>query len=147
MDDGHGPFVVDDGTGTAYVDPEDAELLLKSGDEFVVDAGEEPPPRVREFLERETDIAPVDSKRSRRYTEARIGVGDPVLVAGQADPDALDDPDEPTTTAIAGRGDAPRFYLTDDPDHGLGRRLAGEAFTAFLASAILLAIAYLLLFA
>lgn len=143
LDDGYRPFVVDDDTGTAFVDPDGAELLLTSGDEVVVDAGEQPPAHVREFLDRETDLDPVDSRR-RRYREVRIGVGDPVRVAGQADPDAARDLDEPTTTAITERGDAPRFYVTDDPDRSLGRNLVSEAFVAFLAAAILLSVAYFL---
>ncbi len=144
VDDGYRPFVVDDDTGTAFVDPDGAELLLTSGDEVVVDAGEEPPAHVREFLARETDIDPVDSRRRRRYREVRIGVGDSVRVAGQADPDAVHDIDEPVTTAVTERGDAPRFYVTDDPDRSLGRNLLSEAFGSFLAAAILLGIAYFL---
>lgn len=143
-DDGYRPFVVDDDTGTALVDPDAADLLLTSSDEVVVDAGEEPPAHVREFLERETDLPIVDSKRRRRYKEVRIGVGDAVRVAGQADPDAAHDLDESVTTAVTERGDAPRFYVTDDPDRSLGRNLLSEAFGSFLAAAILLGIAYFL---
>lgn len=136
-------FLVDDGTGRAYVDPEEAELLLTSGDEVVVEADEEPPARIREFVERETDLEAV-SRRRRRYKEVRIGVGDRTLVAGSADPDGTPDVHERVTTAIVERGDAPRFYVTDDPDRGLGRRLQREAFGYFLAAAILLATTYYL---
>lgn len=146
MDDGFGSFVVDDGTGTAYVDPTGADLVMESGDEVTVDGGEDPPARVREFLERETDVDPI-GRRERRYTEVRVGVGDPVYVAGQADPRPVDGLEASATTAITERGDAPRFYVTDDPDTGLGRRLLGEALTSFLMAGILLAIAYFLAFA
>lgn len=157
MDDGVQAFVVNDGTGTAYVDPENAELVLTSGDEVTVDAGDEPPASVREFLDRETDVDPV-SRRRRRYTEVRIGVGDPVLVAGQATPESaagLDGQADPgpaegpggrTTTTITEAGDAQRFYVTDDTDKGLGRRLVEEALTSFLVASLLLAFAYYLLF-
>ena len=137
----HVPFVVDDDTGTAYVDPDDAEIVLSSGDEVTVPAGEEPPAHVGEFLDQETNLEPVSS-HERRYMETRIAVGDPVLVAGQADPDADDGFDEPTTIAITERGDAPRFYVTDDPDHGLSSRLVREALVYFLVAAFLLALAY-----
>lgn len=136
----HVPFLVDDETGTAYVDPDGAELLLTSGDEVVVEGGEEPPAHVREFLDRETPLDAVDP-RERRYKEVRIGVGDPVLVAGQADSDGAGDG---ATTAITERGDAPRFYVTDDPDHGLASRFVREALVYFLVAAILLAVAYFL---
>jgi len=145
IEDGVRPFVVEDDTGTAYVDPDGAELLLTSGDEVGVAANEEPPPYIREFVERETDLDPVGS-RKRRYKEVRIDVGGPVLAAGHADPAATDGADGSATTAITEQGDAPRFYVTDDPDTGLGRRLLWEAFVAFLAAAILLAIAYWLIF-
>ena len=124
--------------------PVGPEVLLTSGDEATVEGGEEPPAHVREFLERETDHPPVDS-RERRFKEVRIDVDEPVLVAGQADPDVAADLDEPTTTAIAECGDAPRFYVTDNPDRGLGSWLVREAFVYFLVAAILLAIAYSLL--
>lgn len=145
VDDGFGPFLVDDGTGIAYVDPTGAELVMKSGDEVAVGGGDDPPAHVREFLERETDVDPV-GRRRRRYKEVRIGVGESVYVAGQADPEPFDGLDEPVTAAITERGDAPRFYVSDDPDTGLGRRLLGEALTSFVLAGILLAIAYFLAF-
>jgi hypothetical protein len=141
IEDGYESFVVDDDTGVAYVDPDGADLLLTSGDEVTVEGGEEPPAYVREFLDRETDLDPVH-RRTRRYKEVRIGVGDPVLVAGQASPDGIGD--RGTTTAITERGDGPRFYVTDDPGHGLGRRLLNEAFVFFLIAAILFTVAYFL---
>lgn len=124
------------------VDPDGADLLLTSGEEVEVDANEEPPDHVREFLERETDLDPV-SRRHRRYKEVRIGTGNSVLVAGQADPDGGD---RSVTAAITEKGDTPRFYVTDDPDTGLDRRLLQEAFVSFLAAGFRLAIAYWLLF-
>lgn len=142
IEDGYESFVVDDDTGVAFVDPDGADLLLTSGDEVTVEGGEEPPAYVREFLDRETDLDPVH-RRTRRYKEVRIGVGDPVLVAGQASPDAARDLDG-VATAITESGDAPRFYITDDPDHGLGRRLINEAFVFFLIAAILFTVAYFL---
>lgn len=138
VDDGARPFRVEDGTGTAYVDPDGSALLLTSGEEITVGAGEEPPARVREFLDRETNLEAVDSRR-RRYKAVRIEPGDPVLVAGATDPDGADAPADPATTAIGDGPDAPRFYATDDPDHGLGSRLVREILGYALAAAVLFA--------
>lgn len=143
-------FLVDDETGVAYVDPDGAEVMLTSGDETIVEGGEPPPAEIREFLDRETDlgeaeetVGPIDpGTRDRRYKEVRIDVGEPVLVAGHADRDGSDRFDEPVSTTITKRGDAPRFYVTDDPDSSLTRRLLSEAVVSFLAAGILLAIAY-----
>lgn len=140
-----GPFVVDDRTGTAYVDPEHADLVLSSGDEFAVDGGEDPPPFVREFVDRETDVDPVGRYR-RRYKEYRIDVDEEVRVAGQTDPDAVRALDEPVTTVVSEAGAAPKFFVTDDADLGLGKRMLQETLVYFLAGAILLAISYFIVF-
>lgn len=139
------PFVLDDGTGTAYVDPAEADLLLTEDDEVTVDGGEEPPAFVKEFLARETSVDPV-GRHERQYTEARLDVGGQVRVGGQADPDATPSLEEPATTAVVAAGDAPKFLVSDDHDLGLGRRLLQEAFLYFLVAAIFLGIAYFLLF-
>lgn len=139
------PFVLDDGTGTAYVDPSDADLLLSDDVEITVAAGEEPQAVVREFLERETSVEPV-GRYERQYTEARLDVDAAVSVGGQADPDVAAALEEPATTAVVAAGDAPTFLVSDDPDLGLGGRLLQEAFVYFLVAAICLAIAYVLLF-
>jgi hypothetical protein len=140
------PFFVDDGTGTAYVDPGNADLLLTDNEEITVDGGVEPPTFVREFLDRETSVDPVAGVE-RQYTEARLDVDGQVRVGGQADPDAAPSLPEPVTTAVIAAGDAPKFLISDDPNVGLGRRLLHEAFMNFLIAAICLGIAYFFLFA
>lgn len=140
------PFYVDDGTGTAYVDPSDADLLLKDNEEITVAGGERPPAFVREFLDRETSVDPV-GQYERQYTEARLDVDGQVRVGGQADPDAAPSLEEPVTTSVTAAGDAPKFLISDDPDVGLGRRLLQEAFVYFLVATICIVIAYFLLFA
>lgn len=139
------PFVLDDGTGTAYVDPTDAELLLENDREVSVDDGDHPPPYVAEFLDRETDVDPV-GRHTRHYRESRLDVGEDVRVGGQADPDAVPALDDPPRTAVVAAGDAPKFLVSDDADVGLGRRLLHEASLYFLVAAICLGISYFLLF-
>lgn len=144
-DDEFGPFLVDDGTGTAYVDPSDADLVLKSGDEYIVEGGEEPPPFIREFVDRETSIDPV-GRRKRWYREYRVDVGEDVRVAGQADPHAAPDGGAPVTTGFVEAGDAPKFFVTDDVDLDLGKRLRQEALVYFLIAAVLLGFSAMLPF-
>ncbi|MFB6106325.1 MAG: hypothetical protein ABEJ70_05065 [Halobacteriaceae archaeon] len=135
------PFVLDDGTGTAYVDPGDADLLLSEDARTEVDRGEEPPTFVRTYLTRETDLDLVGN-RERRYTEARLDIDGQVRISGQADPDAAPALDDPVTTAVVRAGDAPKFLVSDDPDLGLGRRLRQEAVVYLFLAAVCLAVAY-----
>ena len=139
------PFVLDDGTGTAYVDPSDADIVLSSGDEFVVAGGDQPPAFIREFLERETSVKPV-GKRKRWYREYRVDVDGDVRVAGQTDTGTVPALDVPVTTAVAEAGDAPKFVVTDDPDLGLGKRMLQEALIYFLIAGMLFVFAYFVLF-
>ena len=137
-----GPFIVDDGSGTAYVDPENADLVLTGGEEYTVEAGEEPPPFISEFLERETDVDTV-GRYKRRYEEVRLDLDEQVRVAGETDPDPDVDSTEPVTTAILDDGDAPTFLVTDDTDLDLGSRMRQEALTYFLIGGVLLAFSFM----
>jgi hypothetical protein len=117
-----GPFIVDDGTGAACVDPANADLVLTSGDEYPVEGGEDPPTFISEFLERETDIDTV-GRYKRRYREVRLDLDEQVRVAGETDPDSNVDLEEPVMTAVLDDGDAPKFLVTDDTDLDLGSRM------------------------
>ena len=132
------PFLVDDGTGTAYVDPENADLLLTSGDKYTVEGGEEPPAFISEFLDRETNVNAV-GRYEREYKEVRVDLDEQVRVAGETDPDSNVDIEEPVMTAILNAGDAPKFLVTDDTDLDLGSRMRQEALLYFLFGGILLA--------
>ncbi|MFB6120508.1 MAG: hypothetical protein ABEJ68_05260 [Halobacteriaceae archaeon] len=140
-----GPFVVDDGTGSAYVDPADADLVLTSGDEYTVDGGEDPPAFVAEFLERETDVDPV-GRYERRYEEYRLDLGEQARVAGETDPDATDGVEAPVVTAIVDDGGAPKFLVTDDTDLDLASRMRQEALLYFLLGGVLLAFSAMFFF-
>ena len=137
-----GPFLVDDGTGTAYVNPENADLVLTSGDKYTVEGGEDPPAFISEFLERETDVDTV-GRYEREYEEVRVDVDEQVRVAAETDPDSNVDIEEPVMTAILDAGDAPKFLVTDDTDRGLGSRMLHEALFTFLAAGILFALSYM----
>jgi hypothetical protein len=130
-----GPFLVDDGPSTAYVDPANADLVLTSGEEYTVEGGEEPPTFIREFLERSTEVDPV-GQHKREYTEARLDLKEEVRVAGDSDPDSSDLVEESVTTAIRDDGDAPKFLVTDDVDLDLGSRMRQEARNYFIMGGV-----------
>lgn len=133
------PFVVDDETATAYVDPEGAEVRMSGQEEVTVEEGERPPEHIAAFIEEETDLDVVRNKK-RWFREYRIAAGDEVYVAGTADLDGVTDGDHGATVAVDGDG-APRFFVSDDPDHGLDAQLLREVLVSFLAAALLFGVA------
>jgi len=137
-----GPFIVDDGTGTAYVDPTNADLVLTSGDEYSVEGGEDPPEFISGFLKQETKVDPV-GRYKRRYKEYRVDLDEQVRVAGETNPDSNGDAEEPVMTAIQDDGSAPKFLVTDDTDLDLGSRMRQEALTYFLIGGTLLAFSFM----
>jgi hypothetical protein len=141
IDDGFVPFVVDDDTGTVYVDPDGSELRMESDEEVVVPGGEQPPRQVREFIERETDLDPVH-ERKRWVEEYRLGVGDDVYVAGQVDPDGAPD----GSVAVGDGARAPKFFVSDEPGHDLAAQVRTEALFRFLVAGVLFAFAAFLYF-
>lgn len=142
-----GPFVVDDGTGTAFVDPANADVVLTSGDEYTVEGGEDPPAFIQEFLQSETDVDTV-GRYERRYEEVRLDLDEQVLVAGEVDPDANVDIDvgDPVVTTILDDGAAPKFLVTDDTDLDLGSRMWQEALVYFIMGGLLLAFSFMFYF-
>lgn len=94
------PFEVSDGTGTALVEPDDADFRLDGALRHRVKRGGEVPdrirsladPAVRERLSPEFDIASEKFESSsyykRTYTERRIEPGDEVCVVGEASMDS-----------------------------------------------------------
>lgn len=79
---GGGPFFVDDGTGQVCVDPTGGDLRL--GEEHVeaVDADEDLPEAIREFIADRPDVA--FGGEDRRFVESHLPPGDDVVVIGEA---------------------------------------------------------------
>jgi len=74
-------FLLDDGTGSALVDPAGGNRHLSRSETFEVGKGASPPSRVRRFLESHPDLD-ATSDRRRRYRESRLEPGDDVHVFG-----------------------------------------------------------------
>lgn len=94
IDEGSGgvPFVVDDGTGRVPVDPGGADLRF-TAHEVRVDAGEEPPASIGEYVAESDAVDPNDDTldlkilelnvgNDQRFTEYRLDPGETVHVYG-----------------------------------------------------------------
>ncbi|MFP4189244.1 MAG: GIDE domain-containing protein [Halobacteriales archaeon] len=121
------PFRVDDGTGEVRVEPDGAEFSLERDTRIEVDGSEEPPERIRKFLEDEgvqadgfSDIIGIDgSVNDRRYTERLAPVGDTVYVFGVAE-------SEDGEAVIREVDDAPTFLISDTTEEQTARRKTWE---------------------
>jgi len=108
-------FLVEDNTGTAWVDPTSAEFDLAIEERIEVEAGERPPAPLRRILEQQTKLDVVNDHENRRFTEYRLDDGEDVHVAGVVDaPPASDDPDAaPVDVTIADGEATPLFSISD----------------------------------
>jgi hypothetical protein len=152
------PFLLEDGTGTAWVDPTDAEFHMPVMDRVERDAGEEPPERFHEALTdgggatpggREADaVVPVgddggtsvvDDHHRRRYPEYRLDPGEEVSVDGEArpapDPGATDGDPE---LAIGDGDSIPAYTISTDEDRDVGNELLQRAVGPILIGTLLL---------
>lgn len=86
------PFLVDDGTGTVPVDPAGADLRLEAHTTRV-DAGDEPPERIAEYVQQTDPVDPNDQTwdlgvlelhvgNDQRFLERRLDPGEDVYVYG-----------------------------------------------------------------
>jgi hypothetical protein len=120
------PMLVDDGTGEIRVElPEDGALNVER-DRTRVGGGDEPPERIRRFVEREEavdeatrhDLGLLSTGERRRYSEGMIEPGEDVYVLGRATETAGWDGqgyviDEPTASG--------EFVLSDKSEEQLVR--------------------------
>lgn len=87
------PFVVDDGTGEVRIDPppQSERYLSVELNRERVGGGNEPPERIKEFIQRKQElddaknsIGPIDFGQRRRYSEGTVEPGESVYVFGKA---------------------------------------------------------------
>jgi len=120
------PFVVDDGTGEVRVDTppaSDQRMLLEMTRERVP-GGQEPPEKVRKFVERQQEvdetsksgIGPLSLGERRRYMEGSIQSGEDVYVLGKAREQAGWDE---RGYVIDGTTESGEFVVSDKPEEQL----------------------------
>lgn len=120
------PFVVDDGTGEVRVDTpltSEQKMLFEMTRERVP-GGQEPPERIRNFVERKQEIdetsksgiGPISLGERRRYMEGSIEPGEDVYVLGEAREQAGWDE---RGYVIDGTTESGEFVVSDKPEEQL----------------------------
>ncbi|TKX56399.1 hypothetical protein EXE44_15140 [Halorubrum sp. SS7] len=146
------PFRVDAGGTGVRVDPAAATFSLDVDEKVKLDAGEEPPERVRGFIDAvdevddtETgyEIGPLtigDDPR-RRYVQRALRPGDEVTVVG----DAAAFPDAPVGEVKSRVADGAPFVVSDATARRTALRLVGASAVPVVLGAVALAVAALAL--
>ncbi|MYL67911.1 GIDE domain-containing protein [Halorubrum distributum] len=146
------PFRVDDGGTGVRVDPAAAAFSLAVDEKVKLDAGEEPPERVRGFIDAvdevddtETgyEVGPLtigDDPR-RRYVQRTLRPGDEVTVVG--DSEAF--PDAPVGEVKSRIADGSPFVVSDASARRTALRMVGGSAVPILLGAVAFGIAALLL--
>ncbi|ELZ30823.1 GIDE domain-containing protein [Halorubrum distributum] len=146
------PFRVDDGGTGVRVDPAAAAFSLAVDEKVKLDAGEEPPERVRGFIhavdevdDTETgyEVGPLtigDDPR-RRYVQRTLRPGDEVTVVG--DSEAF--PDAPVGEVKSRIADGSPFVVSDASARRTALRMVGGSAVPILLGAVALGVAALLL--
>lgn len=157
------PFIADDGTGIALVDPEGASIRYGDPTRAYMAADERPPDAIFERIDTVRvpweDDAPVGEfgeenlfDRSVRYSENRIEVGDTVHVRGNAtDPPALPADDGTTrhvSVGIANSGwlVADMLVSTGDESTAIRRQAVGALTSGAFAAGLGAVLYYFLYF-
>ncbi|WP_225334970.1 E3 ubiquitin ligase family protein [Halomicrobium urmianum] len=129
------PFLVDDGSGKARVEPAGAELHLESH-VVRVDPGEKPPGRIAEYLAESDEVDPQDRTldlrvvelnlgNEQRFVERRLDVDETAYVYGQAFEEASREWGSGVVNAVIRNGDrAPAFVVSDAPERATAWRMA-----------------------
>lgn len=115
------PFRIEDGTGAVGVEPTASSLSVER--DYRVDVGrdEQPPERVREFLEGRSDLdhetgsfdlgpVSIGTGDRRRFTERRLDPGTTAYVAGTAEPTTAVDGASPTVHGPDASGRLGRLF-------------------------------------
>ncbi|MDV7349777.1 GIDE domain-containing protein [Halorubrum distributum] len=146
------PFRVDDGGTGVRVDPAAAAFSLAVDEKVKLDAGEEPPERVRGFIDAvdevddtETgyEVGPLtigDDPR-RRYVQRTLRPGDEVTVVG--DSEAF--PDAPVGEVKSRIADGSPFVVSDASARRTALRMVGGSAVPILLGAVAFGVAALLL--
>jgi hypothetical protein len=145
-------FRVDDGGTGVRVDPAAATFSLDVDEKVTLDAGEEPPERVRGFIdavdavdEAETgyEIGPltVGDDPRRRYTQRALRPGDEVTVVG----DSAAFPDAPVGEVKSRIAGGSPFVVSDASPRSTALRLVGSSAVPIVLGVVALAVAGLAL--
>ena len=146
------PFRVDDGGTGVRVDPATATFSFEVDEEIEVDAADEPPERVREFVdtvdevdatEAGYEIGPltIGNDPRRRYLQRVLRPGDEVTVVG----DAAAFPDAPVGEVKSRISDGSPFVVSDASARRTALRRVGRSAVPVVFGAVVLVVAALAL--
>lgn len=128
------PFLLEDDTGTAYIDPDGASLSLSTERTSTIEETESLPSGLRSTVESPLSIdignIALSGGRRLRYTEKRLDVGGRGYVFGQTEPS----PTGVDADVAIGKGDrGPTFLISDTGERETMRRLLlqGVGISAF----------------
>ncbi|QKG92331.1 hypothetical protein HPS36_05535 [Halorubrum salinarum] len=146
------PFRVDAGGTGVRVDPAAATFSLDVDEKVKLDAGEEPPERVRGFIDAFDDVDDTETGYEvgpltigddprRRYVQRALRPGDEVTVVG----DAAAFPDAPVGEVKSRVADGAPFVVSDATARRTALRLVGASAVPVVLGAVALAVAALAL--
>lgn len=165
------PFRIDDGSGSALVDPDGADFRLSGEGAIRVRGGERPPEPIARFVRENEDVSdenrsigigPLEfaTGRDRRYRERRLDVGETVHVLGVARFDTSAARESGQVNAVVGAADPPReagllgrlrhrlfgppFLVSDASERRTALRVAARGLGALALGAALAGVAVLL---
>lgn len=149
------PFLLEDHSGSVLVEPDRHRLGTDRRERIDVDRGEEPPERIREFVEqsdyvesretsRDLGIVEVDLGDDRRFVEYRLEPGDQVTVLGEASTESGRTLRSGSVDTVLSAGSTPLF-VSEQPNLAVLREfkyvlvgvVAGVVFLALLGNALL----------
>ncbi|MFW6382617.1 MAG: GIDE domain-containing protein [Haloferacaceae archaeon] len=127
------PFLVEDETGTVQVDGPAAELHLEAHT-LRLDPGEEPPPRIAEYLRESEDVDPQDRTidlvvtelnvgNDQKFIERRLDVGESVHVYGHVERAPAGEWGSGVVDALLTAGEETPLVVSDTSERGAAWRL------------------------
>lgn len=137
------PFLLQDDTGSAHVDPNGANVDLPSFSERSSGTGKPPPQLIQEFLT-QNKLSPTGIfgwNKTMRYSEYIIPVGETIYVLGTADDNPLIAEGSETSEMkdiMIGKGKHEKiFYISNKSEKGILKSLKWKIFWQIFGGAVL----------
>lgn len=118
------PFSIDDGTGSAVIEPESANIDIPRDKMIKVEGSEKPPKLIQDFIENNRDVNEGSNEwislidNDRRYSEWYITPKEEVYVFGYAE----EERDGNSSFPVINGGKAPMFYISDRSEKEIRNR-------------------------
>ncbi len=138
------PFLVEDDTGAVMVDPNDATEEFELDVTHTVYKGEEPPPKIKDFVNRNPNLRPLSQShrraRRRRYSETFIAPGDDLYIFGKAMERRAND--HLGNVVISSDDTTPLFRISDSSEEELIEKYSKRTWWSLAIGVVLILISY-----